>query len=110
VSKGYLFREGKLCVPQGSYRKLLIKESHKGGLIGHFGVDKTLSILQEKFYWPHTRKEVQNKCIACLQAKAKTMPHGLYTHSQLLHPYEKTLAWILYLVYLKAKGDLTLFL
>jgi len=28
VSKGYLFREGKLCVPQGSYRKLLIKKSH----------------------------------------------------------------------------------
>jgi len=23
VSKGYLFREGKLCVPQGSHRKLL---------------------------------------------------------------------------------------
>jgi len=45
VSKGYLFREGKLCVPQGSQRKLLIKESHEGGLMGHFGVDKTLNIL-----------------------------------------------------------------
>jgi len=52
VSKGYLFRKGKLCVPQGSHRKLLIKESYEGGLMGHFGVDKTLSILQEKVYWP----------------------------------------------------------
>ncbi|KOM46871.1 hypothetical protein LR48_Vigan07g057500 [Vigna angularis] len=82
VSKGYLFKEGKLCVPQGSHRKLLIKESHEGGLMGHFEVDKTLNILQEKFYWPYMRKEVQrycHKCIACLQAKAKTMPHGVYT-------------------------------
>jgi len=50
--------------------------------MGHFEVDKTLSIFQEKFYWPYMRKEVQrhcHKCIAFLQAKAKTMPHGLYT-------------------------------
>jgi len=113
VSKGYLFREGKLCVPQGSHRKLLIKESHEGGLMDHFGVDSTLSILQEKIYWPHMRKEVQihcDKCFACLQAKAKTMPHGLYTPSPLHHPHGKTLAWISSLVYPRPKGDLTLFL
>ena len=42
VSEGYLFKEGKLCIPQGTHRKLLVKESHEGGLMGHFGVDKTL--------------------------------------------------------------------
>jgi len=112
VSKGYLFRESKLCVPQGSHRKLLIKESHEGGLMGHFGVDKTLSILQEKFYWPHMSKEVQrhcHKCISCLQAKAKTMPHGLYTSSPLFHLHGKTLTWISSLVYPRPKRDLTLF-
>ncbi|XP_052727683.1 uncharacterized protein LOC128194996, partial [Vigna angularis] len=79
---GYLFNKGKLCIPQGSIRKLLIKESHGGGLMGHHGVDKTLNILKSKFYWPHMRIDVQrhcSKCIACLQAKSKIMPHGLYT-------------------------------
>nr|KYP49453.1 Transposon Ty3-G Gag-Pol polyprotein [Cajanus cajan] len=36
---------GKLCIPQGSIRKLLVKESHEGGLMGHFGVDKALFVL-----------------------------------------------------------------
>jgi len=82
VNQGYLFREGKLCIPLGSHRKLLVKESHEGGFMGHFGVEKTLSILREKFFWPHMRRDVQRycyKCISCLQAKSRAMPHGLYT-------------------------------
>jgi len=50
--------------------------------MGHFGVEKTLGLLKEKFFWPHMRKDVQrhcNRCISCLQSKSKTMPHGLYT-------------------------------
>jgi len=35
-----------------------IGKSHEGGLMGHFGVDKTLNIFQEKFYWPHMKKVV----------------------------------------------------
>jgi len=82
LSKGYLFNKRKLCIPQRSIRKLLVIESHEGGLMGHHGVDKTLSILKGNFYWPHIRVDVQkhySKCIACLQAKSKIMPHGLYT-------------------------------
>ena len=47
----------------------------------HFGVDKTLELLKRKFFWPHRRKDVErhiHKCISCLIAKFKTMPHGLY--------------------------------
>nr|KYP41681.1 Transposon Ty3-G Gag-Pol polyprotein [Cajanus cajan] len=80
--EGYLFRMGKLCIPQESIRKLLVKESHEGGLMGHFGVDKTLSFLKAKFYWPHMRIDVQrncSKCITCLKAKSRVMSHGLYT-------------------------------
>nr|KYP61106.1 Retrotransposable element Tf2 [Cajanus cajan] len=82
MAEGYLYKEERLCIPQGSIRKLLIKESLEGGLMGHFGVDKTLSLLKEKFYWPHMRKDVQKhcfRCLFCLQAKSKVMPHGTYT-------------------------------
>ena len=45
-----MFKEGKLCIPQGTIRKLLVKESHEGGLMGNFRIDKTLVLLKEKFY------------------------------------------------------------
>nr|KYP36202.1 Transposon Ty3-I Gag-Pol polyprotein [Cajanus cajan] len=82
ISEGYLYKEGRICIPQGSIRKLLVKESHEGGLMGHFGVEKTLSFLKEKFFWPHMRRDVErfcSRCIACLQAKSKVMPHGSYS-------------------------------
>jgi len=48
VYEGYLFKEGKLGIPQITHRKLLVKESHEGGFISHFVVDKTLELLKEK--------------------------------------------------------------
>ncbi|KAI4313065.1 hypothetical protein MLD38_037841 [Melastoma candidum] len=48
--EGYLFRENKLCIPQGSMRELLVREAHGGGLMGHFGVTKTLDVLREHFF------------------------------------------------------------
>ena len=52
---GFLFRENKLCILSCSVRDLLVRESHGGGLMGHFGVNKTLGVLQEHFYWPHMK-------------------------------------------------------
>jgi len=48
VYEGYLFKEEKLCIPQITHRKLLVNETHEGGFISHFGVDKTLELLKEK--------------------------------------------------------------
>ena len=33
----YLFKEKRLCVPKCSIRDLLVRETHKGSLMGHFG-------------------------------------------------------------------------
>ncbi|KAH9697902.1 Endonuclease [Citrus sinensis] len=79
---GYLFRENKLCVPNCSLRDLLVRESHRGGLMGHFGVVKTLAVLQEHFYWPHMKRDVERlcgRCVTCRQAKSKVQPYSLYT-------------------------------
>ncbi|XP_042377669.1 uncharacterized protein LOC121970764, partial [Zingiber officinale] len=78
----YLFKNNRLCVPRESMRKLLVREAHEGGLMGHFGVQKTLEMLLEHFYWPHMKHDVQKfcaQCIVCRKAKSKTLPHGLYT-------------------------------
>ncbi|KAA3466420.1 reverse transcriptase [Gossypium australe] len=57
--EGFLFKERKFCIPQSSIRDLLVHELHSEGLMGHFGIGKTLSTLQEHFYWPKMRRDVE---------------------------------------------------
>jgi hypothetical protein len=79
---GYLFRGNQLCVPHSSMRELLVREAHGGGLMGHFGVRKTLDVLHEHFFWPKMKRDVERvcaRCITCRQAKSRVLPHGLYT-------------------------------
>ena len=59
IQEGMLFKGIQLCIPRSSMRLNLIKEKHSGGLAGHFGIDKTLILLKEKYYWPHMYKDVQ---------------------------------------------------
>ena len=76
-----MFRENKLCIPNCSIQDLLVSESHGGGLMGHFGVAKTLGVLKEHFYWPHMKRDVEiicGRCITCRQAKSRVQPHGFY--------------------------------
>ena len=90
ISNGYLFKEGCLCIPFGSHRKLLIIEMHEGGqkkleeaiAMCDFGVAKTLAMLKEKFFWPHMKREIQKhctSCLTCLHAKSSAMPAGMYS-------------------------------
>ena len=79
---GFLFRENKLCVPYSSLRELLVREAHGGGLMGHFGIAKTLGVLHEHFFWPRMKRDVEricSRCVTCRQAKSRQQPHGLYT-------------------------------
>ncbi|XP_062103649.1 uncharacterized protein LOC133814742 [Humulus lupulus] len=63
---GFLFRENKLCVLKSSLCDLLVKESHGVGLMGHFGVSKTLDICYEHFFWPHMKRDVERVCEKCI--------------------------------------------
>ena len=79
---GFMFRKNKLCVPSGSLRELLVREAHGGGLMGHFGIAKTLGVIQEHFYWPRMKRDVErvcSRCVTCRQAKSRVQSHGLYT-------------------------------
>lgn len=40
--EGLLFKENKLCILSSSIQEILVREDHSGGLMGHFGVLKTL--------------------------------------------------------------------
>ena len=63
---GYLFQENKLCVPNCSMRQLLVRKAHGGGLMSHFGVRKTLEVLQEHFFWPNVKRDVEGCVIGVL--------------------------------------------
>src|SRR5215813_235279 len=80
--EGYLFNGSRLCVPSCSMRELLVREAHGGGLMGHFGIAKTLDMLSEHFYWPKMKRDVVrvcDKCITSRMATSKVLPHALYT-------------------------------
>ncbi|KAK1686674.1 hypothetical protein QYE76_047522 [Lolium multiflorum] len=58
-----------------------MKESHVGGLMGHFGREKTLLMLADHFYWPKMRQDVDRyvkRCITCNKSKSKLKPHAIH--------------------------------
>ncbi|XP_048630695.1 uncharacterized protein LOC125604315 [Brassica napus] len=92
--EGFLFKEKKLCIPKGSMRELLVREAHGGGLMGHFGRDKTLSVLTDHFFWPNMKRDVENlcaKCTVCLRTKSRSHPYGLHMPLPIPnHPWPET--------------------
>ena len=71
-----------MCIPIIFVRVNLIEEKHSGGLARHFGIDKTLSLLKEKYYWPQMYKDVQRivkSCGFCQVAKGMSQNTHLYT-------------------------------
>ena len=75
IQDGLLFRNSQLCIPKCSMRENLIREKHSGGLVSHFGPQKTFEQLQHFYYWPKMSSKVQkfvNKCKICQHAKGKS--------------------------------------
>ncbi|GJX79596.1 RNA-directed DNA polymerase [Tanacetum coccineum] len=72
----------RLCVPLSSVREAIILEAHQGGLAGHFGRDKTVAMISERFFWPKLVNDVVKVlscCRICRLAKTHHTNQGLYT-------------------------------
>jgi hypothetical protein len=81
LQDGLLCRLGHICVPS-SERGKLIWEAHYSRVAGHFGVGKTVAMLQKHFYWPNLQQEVNKyirSCTACAIVKPTTKKQGMYT-------------------------------
>jgi hypothetical protein len=81
IQDGILCHLGHLCVPTREHAKLTW-ESHYSQVVGHFGVDKNVVVLQKHFYWPKFRQDIR-KYIGSRTTSAIAKPtikkQGLYT-------------------------------
>lgn len=69
-----IFRGVHLCILHASFQDLLVWEMHAGGSTGHLGRDKTIDLVEDRFYWPSLRKDVAkivSQCRTRQLAKAK---------------------------------------
>ena len=89
---GFLFFNTRLCLPQTSIREYVVLELHAGGLSGHFGRDKTIVLVEDRFYWPRLKKDVSTVikwCRVCEFSKVHKQNTGLYSPLPVPHkPWE----------------------
>ena len=81
IRDGYLFKDNRLCIPSTSIRDFLIWEIHQGGLVGHFGRDKTIADVEHRFVWPKMKKHIAkviSHCKVCIRGKQVKQNTGLY--------------------------------
>ncbi|GLJ27821.1 hypothetical protein SUGI_0546000 [Cryptomeria japonica] len=92
LQDGLLFKRGQLCVPRGSMGENLMQDKHNGCLSGHFGLNKTLELVQIFYYWPKMQRDIGKyveQCVVCQKAKGTSSNAGLYQPLPILNrPWE----------------------
>ena len=96
MHEGFLFKMGRMCISLGSLWDLLVRETHDGGLGGHFGEKKIYKLLKEHFFWPNMLKDVRKvigRCVVCKKDKSKENAYELYMLLPILkHPLMNIIA------------------
>jgi hypothetical protein len=78
---GFLCHLCHLFVPS-SERVNFIWETHNSWVAGHFGVETTVAVLQQNFYWSKLRQDVSKyirSCTYCAISKPEIKKQGMYT-------------------------------
>jgi hypothetical protein len=79
---GLLLRYGKLYIPDGMItdrmplRTAIIREAHAQPLSGHPGQTKLRQLIQQRYYWPGQRKDLQDYCANCYTCRRSHVPRG----------------------------------
>lgn len=83
IEDGLLMTKGRrLYVPRwDNLRKELLKECHDAKWAGHPGIQRTMALMERKFYWPRMVEDVEvyvKTCLVCQQDKIEQkLPGGL---------------------------------
>ena len=93
VSEGLIVdAQARICVPADyEIRTLLIAENHDSPMAGHFGMDRTLDLLQRHWFWRGIQKDVREyvqSCAVCQRSK-----HSTQKSQGLLHPIVASKPW-----------------
>ena len=95
MQRGLLYRETSTEEPRKQiilprcYRDTVLTGLHDD--VGHQGRDRTLSLVQDRFYWPKMAKEVEQwikQCQRCLSRKASTNVRAPMVSIQSTQPLE----------------------
>jgi hypothetical protein len=81
LQDGILCHLGHICATS-SEREKIIWEAHYIRVEGHFGIEKTVAVMQQHFHWSKLRQNVNKyikSCIACAITKLDTKKQGMYT-------------------------------
>ena len=86
-----LFCKGKVWIPSDPLlRKSIMESEHDSLVAGHMGLDKTMELVDQNFYWPEMAKDIEDyirSCEDCQKNKAsRHKRHGA------LHPLELSYA------------------
>ncbi|XP_017255857.2 transposon Ty3-I Gag-Pol polyprotein isoform X1 [Daucus carota subsp. sativus] len=79
LQEGFLFKGLQLCIPECSLREKIVMEKHA---LGHFGRDKTVALIENKYFWPKLKRDVTRhveRCHTCQRSKGGSTNAGLYT-------------------------------
>lgn len=66
----------------------MVWELHAGGLTDHFGHDKTVALVEDRFYWSSLKRDlgrIVSQCRTCQLGKSKKQNTGLYTPLSVPH-------------------------